>query len=338
MSAATGYRAERPSRAALLLAAVLALPPAVAAQDGRSFERAYARGDWAAAARAAELWAERAPGDPTAAYNAACAHALAGAEAAALDALRRAGEAGFAGVRSIDEDPDLASIRGAAGFAEATAGIRANRARMFAEFQDAAERAQILTILPPGAAAGPRPLIVVLHGYGGEARTNAEKFRRAAAGSGAILAAPNALRPGPGGRGFSWTFRDEAEWWVLRVVERVAAKHRIDPQRVILAGFSQGASAALTVGLAHPDRFAGLLAIAGHYDAHLMPPPPEGGPRVYLLAGARDPAVQTFREARVNLEAAGLDVRLRVIAGLGHAYPQRSEAELAEALEFLLAQ
>jgi phospholipase/carboxylesterase len=322
----------------LTLASVLALIAAAAirAQDAGAFERAYAQRDWAAAAKAAELWAGRDPGDSTAAYNAACAHALAGDPQAALEWLRRAGAAGFAGVRSIEEDPDLASVRDAAGFAAATAAIRSNRERLFEEFRTEAERSQILTLLPPEGLAGPRPLIVVLHGYGDKPERNAGRFREAAAKAGAILAAPSALRPGPQGRGFSWTFRDEAEWWVLRAIERIGADHPVDPEKVILAGFSQGANVALTVGLKHPRRFAGLLPIGGHYEAHLMPAPDGGGPRVYLLTGDEDPFAYTFRTAAAALRGAGLEVRLRMVPGLGHDYPRRATKELGKALEFLL--
>ena len=320
------------------LAAVLVLGLAAAArgQDAGAFERAYRRGDWAGAAQAAERWAERAPDDSTAAYNAACAHALAGDAAAALEWLRRAGAAGFAGVRSIEEDPDLSSVRADDGFEEATAAIRANRAEMFAEFKAEAESSEILTILPPGKAEGPRPLIVVLHGYGGQPWRNAELYRKVAAKRGAIIAAPSGLRPAREGEGFSWTFRDEAEWWVLRAIDRVVARHSVDPERVILAGISQGANLALTVGLEYPRRFAGLLAVAGHYEAHLMPVPESGGPRVYLLIGDQDPFVDTFRQAAPVFADGGLDVHLRVISGLGHAYPRRATAELGRALEFLL--
>ncbi len=319
----------------LALLTVCALTPA-RAQNSRAFERAYERGDWAGAARAAVLWAEREPTSSTAAYNAACALALAGDGNAALEWLRRAGAAGFAGVRSIEEDPDLASIRGGAGFAEATAMIRANRAGMFERFKAAAERSEILTILPRGNPEGPRPLIVVLHGYGGAARNNAELYRRAAAKRGAIIAAPNALRPGPGGQGFSWTYRDEAEWWVLRAIDKVSDLHAVDPQRVILAGFSQGANVALGVGLKHPDRFAGLLPVAGRYEADRMPTPEGGGPRVYLLTGGADPGAESFRTAAERLGAAGLEVRLRMIPALGHSYPRRATAELGKALDYLL--
>lgn len=335
-------RAERGWRLALplalLLAAALGGAAAAPAQSARAFERAYARGDWAGAARAARLWAERSPADPIAAYNAACAHALAGEPEAALEWLRRAGAVGFAGVRSVDGDADLAAARSHPGFATATESIRANRARMFESFKAHAERSEILVRPPRDAPLGPRPLIVVLHGHGDEPERNAELYRKAARLRGAIVAAPSGLRPGPGGRGFAWTFRDEAEWWVLRAIERVGDDHPVDPERIILAGFSQGANVALEVGLRHPDRFVGLLPVAGRYEADRMPAPAGGGPRIYLLTGARDPAVESFRLAEQELRAAGLEVELRLVPGLRHAYPQSATKELGRALDYLLAE
>ena len=340
-AATSGSAVGRPGRRRVLVAgwllfAALAGLAAAPAQTARAFERAYESGDWQAAARAAERWAEREPRDATAAYNAACAHALAGAVEDSLAWLRRAGAAGFAGVRSLEDDPDLSAVRAHPAFGEATAAIRANRARMFERFKAQAERAEILVLLPAGAPPGPRPLIVVLHGYGDEPGINAEIYRKAARKRSAIVAAPSGLRPGPAGRGFAWTFRDEAEWWVLRAIDKVAAAHPVDPERVILAGFSQGADVALEVGLRHPHRFAGLLPVAGGYAAERMPAPVGGGPRVYLLTGARDPRAESFRRAEERLGAAGLAVRLRVVPGLRHAYPRSATAELGRALDFLL--
>ena len=314
--------------------ATLALSPAQA-QRG-VYEDAYRQGDWQTAASAAERWAQRQPKDSSAAYNAACAFSLLGDQHSALEWLRRAGDRGFAGLRSIEEDPDLEFARRSPEFEKATATIRQNRAQMFAAFRDQAEQAEILTIVPKGEPKPPLPLIVVLHGYGGSPAANASRYRKVAAELGAVIAAPSALRPGPRGQGFSWTFRDEAEWWVLRAIERVSEKYPIDSERIVLAGFSQGANIALSVGFKYPDHFTGLLPVASHYEPHLMPSPTNGGPRVYLLTGALDPAAKTFVEAHDSLAAAGLEVRLRVIPQLGHSYPVNSAKELRTALRFLL--
>jgi phospholipase/carboxylesterase len=326
------------TRVAFLLVGLLAFGThSVRAQRG-AFEKAYRERDWKAAASAGVRWAEAEPKNFIAAYDVACAFSLAGDTDSALRWLARAGEGGFSGVRSIDEDPDLDAVRGESGFAAATEIIRANRVRMFANFRQHAEQAEILTVVPRRPFDGPRPLIVVLHGYGDTPEANVPFYRKVAAEIGAIVAAPSALRPRPSGLGFSWTFRDEAEWWVLRAIERIKAEHEVDAQRIILAGFSQGANVALEVGLRHPDRLAGLLPIAGRWDSRLMRSPAAGGPRVYLLTGERDRSAATFEEAERALAAAGLEVRLRVVPNLGHSYPARPTRELRVALEFLLGE
>ena len=67
-----------------------------------------------------------------------------------------------------------------------------------------------------------------------------------------------------------------------------------------------------------------------------MPAPRGGGPRVYLLMGSRDPSADSFREAERRLSDAGLEVRLRMVPGVGHSYPRDATAELRKALAFLL--
>ena len=80
------------TRGTTVLALCFGLWPVTAtAQTAEAFEKAYAGGNWAAAAQAGERWAEREPENSGAAYNAACAFALAGNAEAALDWLRRAG-------------------------------------------------------------------------------------------------------------------------------------------------------------------------------------------------------------------------------------------------------
>jgi phospholipase/carboxylesterase len=50
-----------------------------------------------------------------------------------------------------------------------------------------------------------------------------------------------------------------------RQVETLLARERqrgIAPRRIVIAGFSQGGAMALHVGLRHPDRLAGILALS----------------------------------------------------------------------------
>ena len=59
--------------------------------------------------------------------------------------------------------------------------------------------------------------------------------------------------------GFRWG--GEAD--VLEAIEAVQTQYKIDPNRVVLRGFSMGGAGAWAVGLHHPDRWAALEAGAG---------------------------------------------------------------------------
>ncbi len=114
------------------------------------------------------------------------------------------------------------------------------------------------------------PLLVALHGYGDTAAGFAQAF---AAGSWTrcFVAIPEAETPLATG-GTSWypLTADRARWpaldghavaAVVALVDALRARYRIGP--VYLLGFSQGAMLAYQVGLLHPERVAGIVAIAG---------------------------------------------------------------------------
>ena len=114
------------------------------------------------------------------------------------------------------------------------------------------------------------PLLVALHGYGDAATPFAAAF---ASGTWArvFVAVPEAEYPLPNG-GYSWFhLTDDRSLWperdgrtveaVAGLIDALRARYRIGP--VFLLGFSQGAVLAYQVGLLHPSRVAGILAISG---------------------------------------------------------------------------
>jgi phospholipase/carboxylesterase len=127
----------------------------------------------------------------------------------------------------------------------------------------------------------PVPLIVMLHGALGR-DDSYDIFCRLAAEHGIAVVIPDS-------RGRTWdfilggfgpdiAFLDRA---LAYTFERVA----VDPRRIGLAGFSDGASYALTVGLANGDLFSHILAFSPGY---MGPPARVGKPRVFVSHGDRD--------------------------------------------------
>ncbi len=117
------------------------------------------------------------------------------------------------------------------------------------------------------------PAVLLLHGRGGT-RWQFQSFEyfEGADDRGAVLVFWEGRRV-PGGTGDPSTHYvdgvdgvpDETD--VLACLDDALARAPIDPDRVALAGFSQGGRGALNVGLLNPSRFAALVDAAGPTDA-----------------------------------------------------------------------
>lgn len=127
-------------------------------------------------------------------------------------------------------------------------------------------------------------MLLFFHGWGssGAAVLRNPAIREAALSRGFVLVAPQGLVP-PGQRNRGWShqgspqqLRDETAF-VRRVLDDLATRTPYDPQRVLVSGFSQGASMAWHLACFDGARYAGFAPIAGAF----WEPAPErcrGGP------------------------------------------------------------
>jgi predicted esterase len=175
-------------------------------------------------------------------------------------------------------------------------------------------RRDALLVVPPHAAPG-APLIVGLHGAGGTGRQMADLLAAEAARRGLLVLAPDSrgttwdvIR---GGYGPDVAFLDEA---LAAVFARFAVG------AVAVSGFSDGASYALSIGLANGDLFGHVLAWSPGF---MAPPDVEGRPRVFVSHGIDDrvlPIDRCSRRLVPVLRADGYDVRYEEFEG-GHVVP-----------------
>ncbi len=132
------------------------------------------------------------------------------------------------------------------------------------------------------AARRPVPLLVLLHGGGGQADDFRFTFPLGEEFGVAILtldARHNTWDGIDSVVGPDVLFIDEALRYTF---DHVA----IDPEKVALGGLSDGGMYALSVGVANGDLFTHLVAVAPGYIA--PPSPPVGRPRIFLAHGTRD--------------------------------------------------
>jgi polyhydroxybutyrate depolymerase len=151
------------------------------------------------------------------------------------------------------------------------------------------------------------PLVVFLHGTGATAAWADDEtgWSRLAAREGFVLAVPEALRPDPASPP---KFLTNPQRWndgsptaamglpkaddvafLAGVIDDVQARARIDPARIFVSGFSNGAAMAFRVAEELANRIAAVAPIAG-YCWVPNPKPARAIPTFYLI-GSLDPLV-----------------------------------------------
>jgi phospholipase/carboxylesterase len=161
------------------------------------------------------------------------------------------------------------------------------------------------------------PLIVLLHGAGGDARQMVPLLQGQADERGIMLLAPDS-------RGRTWDviLRDYGPdvAFLDRALEQVFARHAVDAGRLAIGGFSDGASYALSLGLTNGALFTHVLAFSPGF---MAPTRTADSPRFFVSHGVADdmlPIERTSRRVTPELRRAGYEVEYREFAG-GHVVP-----------------
>lgn len=163
----------------------------------------------------------------------------------------------------------------------------------------------------------PAPFVLSLHGAGGDARAGLYPLHDLVDETGLILLAP-------GSRGRTWDvllggFGPDVAF-IEAALNLAFARCAVDPDRIAVAGFSDGASYALSLGLTNGDLFRTVLAFSPGF---MAPADERGEPRIFVSHGTRDDVLAidvTSRRVAPRLRRAGYDVRYREFDG-GHSVP-----------------
>jgi len=174
----------------------------------------------------------------------------------------------------------------------------------------------------------PAPLVLMLHGAGGDAEGGLKVLRNLADSSGTIVLAVDSRQQTwdilRGRYGPDITFID-------RALAQTFSCYAIDSNRVAIAGFSDGASYALSVGITNGDLFTHVIAFSPGF---MAPAAQIGKPQLFISHGKWDtvlPIERCSRKIVPQVQRAGYEVQYREFNG-PHTVPQ----EIARsALEWL---
>jgi phospholipase/carboxylesterase len=144
-----------------------------------------------------------------------------------------------------------------------------------------------LLLVPPGYAPGtPAALVVLLHGARGSPEGILPLLREQAAATGTLVLAPRSWA-----RTWDVIASDAYKVDLQRLdasLARVFREYAVDPERVSISGFSDGATYALSVGLSNGDLFGRIAAFS---PGGAVPSELKGRPPVFISHGTLDPVL-----------------------------------------------
>lgn len=176
-----------------------------------------------------------------------------------------------------------------------------------------------LLYVPVNYQAGhPAPLILMLHGAGGDAEGAIGLIEGFAAPVGAILLAVDSRRE-------TWDIIIDQYGSDITFIDQALAqtftRYAIDPTHIAIAGFSDGASYALSAGLTNGDLFTHIISFSPGF---LAPADQIGAPQIFISHGKGDnvlPIDHCSRHIVPQLQAAGYQVVYQEFDG-SHTIPQ----------------
>lgn len=184
--------------------------------------------------------------------------------------------------------------------------------------------------MPTTLRDGPVPLLLFLHGATQNGAAMLRRIGPAADAAGVVVVAPDS-------RDGTWDairgdFGEDVAF-LNEVLTHVFARLPVDPAHLTIGGFSDGASYALSLGLANGDLFPRVLACSPGF---IVQAPPQGRPRLFVSHGRSDQILPIDRCSRVivpRLQSMRYDVTYREFDGRHEVPP----AIASEALTWMTA-
>jgi phospholipase/carboxylesterase len=189
------------------------------------------------------------------------------------------------------------------------------------------DRKAILQV-PKRATESPLPLLLMLHGATQTAEDMFWYLGTTPEDAGVVVLAPKSQDTTWDAIGGS--FSEDIDY-LNRALERVFETVAVDPARITIGGFSDGASYGLSLGLINGDLFNRAIAFSPGF---LIDATPHGKPRIFISHGTHDhilPIDRCGRRLAASLIADGYNVTFREFDG-DHEIP---EAVAREGMKWL---
>jgi predicted esterase len=254
----------------------------------------------------------------------------------AIRAFKEALDAGYSYPAAlIREDEDLASLQGVPSYEE----LASLSLKRFAEVETQT-RPEMLVLPPAEKGADQFPLLLGLHGNSQNARLAANDWQPIVA-KGWLLACAQSSQPLTSDA-YIWNDLERGTTDVRQLYRLLNTRDVIDPERIVLGGFSAGGGLAVHLAVTGAIKARGFLVV-GPYLRDLEPLKPyldaaaASRLRGYIVMGLQEPpeGQEIMRKIHAFLNAHGVPCDLEERPEIAHAFPADFGHSIEKALAFL---
>jgi len=260
-----------------------------------------------------------------------CLLSLCGRSADVISVFQQGLNEGFWWSGSQFLDSDLDAVRDLPEFNH----LMAVSKKKYEEARRHIERDQTI-LLPNPPASGKHPLLIALHGYSGTKDSHLE-YWEIARQRGWLVLLPQSTQPlFPGS--FCWDDSAQGLTDIRFYYEQISQKYQIDPQRVVIAGFSQGSGMAIYGALSGRVGVRGFIGI-GTFIAEpdwLIPLASQSGSvRGYFIAGEKDHTLDKAKAIQTILKENHIQFGEEIHPNLAHEFPPDFGPSFDKAIKYI---
>jgi predicted esterase len=191
-------------------------------------------------------------------------------------------------------------------------------------------------LVPEAPASGRYPLLIALHGRNGNKDSHLE-FWGVARQKGWLVVSPQSTQPLFEGA-YCWDDPALGISDVLFSYEQISQQYQIDPQCLLVAGFSQGSGMAMYTALSGKIAARGFIGVASFWDRPASLVPQTDGARSvrgYFVIGEEDHTLENAKEVKNVLKENGIQFAEELHPDLAHEFPTDFSTSFDKAIEFI---
>ncbi len=261
-----------------------------------------------------------------------CLLSLCGRPAEVISIFQQGLDSGLWWADSQFQDSDLDAVRDLPEFQRLMAVSR----EKYLDVRMHAKRDQAI-LLPDSSGSNGFPLILALHGRSENKDTDL-KYWEVARRKGWLVLAAQSTQP-LSTNSYCWDDVEAAMADLIYYFDKISEQYRIDPLRVVTAGFSQGGGMAVYSAMSGALPTRGFIGVGTYFaDPNLLAPLAHRSSslRGYFVVGGKDPSLDNTRKIQKVLEQNGVQYLDEFFSDLGHAYPPDFEGSFDRAVDFIL--